>query len=120
MLSLLPAAPPTRRLLRPSKSYAFGRKPPADIIIASKQVSQDAGRISVAAFSAECVADAAARPAVTLHAGRKGMRVILPADEPAYRANLAGFVGAVVEPDTERRVDDQSLVVVAKSVPTPR
>ncbi|PWN30805.1 hypothetical protein BDZ90DRAFT_229801 [Jaminaea rosea] len=54
----------TKKLLKPGKTYKIGRKAPADLIIASKSISQGVFAIVVGPFTAEQVQDFSSRPSL--------------------------------------------------------
>ncbi|CAO1628691.1 unnamed protein product [Sympodiomycopsis kandeliae] len=66
------------KVLKPNNTYTIGRKPPAELIIASKTVSQCTASIEVGTWTAEQVSDFESRPPqVTLHNSHSSKSILV-------------------------------------------
>lgn len=129
-------ADPYKKLLKPGKRYTLGRKPPAELILQNKSVSQDAGHIDVGPWEAPPLIQASSstrsgihpsaqspslaitrRPYVRVHAGKKMVRIIGSKDVETWEKDMANFVGSQVLPESDSEVGDGDVIILTMTSP---
>jgi hypothetical protein len=106
---------PFRKFLKPGEEYHFGRKAPADLILADKTVSKESATIYVGAYKPDQEHNA---PTLTVHALKRSIRIIDAAHEAEWEGNREGFIGENIEPDSRRRLKSGDIVVLTRSAPS--
>lgn len=114
-----------RKLLKPGRKYTFGRKEPADLVLADKTVSREAGALIMSipppTFESVCTTDFSDveqhRPTVSLQADKKILRIVPPSDEEEWLRNPSVYVGITVDPGTTRALQAGDTIVLSKNAP---
>lgn len=109
-------AEPFRKCLLPGKSYTFGRKAPADLILADKTVSKESATLHV--DLAHAAASGQKWPTLRIHAHKRLVRVISQENEEEWKEDKERFIGDVVDADSERHLRPGDTVALTKSAPS--
>jgi hypothetical protein len=104
---------PYQKALKPGEEYKFGRKAPADLILADKTVSRESATIHVDASRED-----GKPPGLRIHAHKRQIRIIPEESEAEWREDPDRVIGEHVSPDTERNLEAREIIVLSKSAPS--
>lgn len=107
-----------RKALLPGREYHFGRKEPADIILADKTVSKESITLYVGLYNPS--EGQHQPPTLRLHAHKRLVRIIPFGRENEWLEDKESFVGEAVNPDSDRMLSAGEIVLVTKSAPSVR
>lgn len=106
---------PFRKYLKPGGEYHFGRKAPADLILADKTVSKESATINVGGYKP---GEEHQAPTLTVHALKRAIRIIDAAHELEWEQNRESFIGENVEPNGRKLLQAGDIVVLTRSAPS--
>ena len=111
-----PLVVPLRKALKPGAVYHFGRKAPADLILADKTVSRESATIRVGQYQPS--GEEHPPPSLVVHALKRVVRVIAEEDEDEWKKDKDNFIGEVVQPDSDRQLQSGDTIALTKSAPS--
>lgn len=106
---------PFRKCLLPGNEYHFGRKAPADLVLADKTVSKESAIVSIGSVKSSNEEERA--PSLSVHALKRAIRIIPLGSEEEWKKDRENFIGITIDSDSAKEVQNGDMIILTKTAP---